>query len=130
MFRPSSERYGSAVALVAVAATPFALPRPADAHRQHSARQARFIQRDPLADWGPRVRLATAEPNPYGYVHSSPVTFADPEGLLAIANPGEIGPIPIIDYGNFCGPLNPPSGPEPTCAIDCMDSACCIHDEC
>lgn len=133
MFRQSSERFGSAFTLVAFSLIALALPHPAQAHREHNARHARFMQRDPVSEWGPPAGLLLAESNSYAYTKSNPMTYVDSEGLKAVANPnGGGGLIALTHYGKYCGPFNP-STELPTnnnCPDDCLDSACCFHDDC
>lgn len=130
MFRPSPERHGFAFTLVAVAAT-LSLPHAAHAHRQHSTRQARFLQRDPVIEWQMSEGIAPHELHSYGYQAGRPTVLVDPLGLLArvlfppTPDPGS------INYGKFCGPTNSQVSPEyGRCPADCLDAACCEHDYC
>lgn len=93
------------------------------AKRQYDAGRMRFMQRDPLGqEHGVDPYVIHAEGmNLYEYLGSAPANHTDPKGLIGIPS--------ILTYGNYCGPFHGSPNQE-ACAVDCMDSACCLHDGC
>ena len=92
-------------------------------HRQYDPKLRRFVQRDPLGLLPPAEKKYSETANVYAYVLNSPLNSVDPGGL----EPWDIWD--LTEYGHFCGPYN--NGEVwSECAVDCLDSACCRHDEC